>query len=220
MFLSRPPAQVIPATSSRPRLLAFLDPRRSRRAGGSEPAGPRAPPPLLDHLVKQHSGPGLNPSRFDHLVKLGFRAGRTRAHLVRAWGTSRRRIVGDSLLYQLQNPYDPKGLLQNHTPTTPHSAGRQAPPSGPGVKPGGRMGGWLCVNKERPAQQRRVTLVDATPLLTAKPTMQTPGRRSGYGSRGGRGCTPTRGPDGAHDLSCSRVIVGIAASALAPQPHS
>ena len=86
--------------------------------------------------------------------------------------------------------------------------------------PGGRMGGWLCVSKERPAQQRRVTLVDATPLLTAKPTMQTPGRRSGYGSRGGRGCTPTLGPDGAYDLSCSLAIVGIAASALALHTHS
>ena len=41
-----------------------------------------------------------------------------------------------------------------------------------------------------------VAMAWARPRIS-KPTMQTPGRRSGYGSRGGRGCPPTRGPDGA-----------------------
>ena len=56
LFVALPPAPVIPATSSRPRLLPVLDPRRSRRAGGSEPTGPRAPPPLL--TIWSNSTPG------------------------------------------------------------------------------------------------------------------------------------------------------------------
>ena len=151
---------VIPATSSRPRLLAFLDPRRSRRAGGSEPAGPRAPPPLLDHLVKQHAGPGLNPSRFDQRVKLVFRAGRTRAHLVRAWGTSRRRIVGDSTPYHpttLSTQRVPSGPTQQQHPTLP---GGKRPHPGLGSCPAaGWAGGFASVKSALPSNAVRPSLM-------------------------------------------------------------
>jgi len=144
---------VMRATSSRPRLPAFVDPRRTRRAGGSEPTGQGAPSPLVDQVVKQDSGSGLNPSRLTKWSNSN--SGPTRPGPPQgSVGTSRRRrrSATFTILYQTKTSQDP---VDSAGATPPYPAGRQAPPSGPGVTPGGRMGGWLYVSKDHLTQRRR-----------------------------------------------------------------
>ena len=98
---------------------------------------------------------------------------------------TRRCWAGRSLLIQSRPPILPPGL-------TPGPDGGACRPAEWGVVgvcirwgPFGSSGLWGGMGWSPPLSS------------SAKPTMQTPGRRSGYGSREGRGCTTTRGPDGA-----------------------
>ena len=165
------------ATSSRPRLLAFAGPRRTRRAGGTEPTGQRAPSPSVDQVVKR--APGRGPIRVA-LTKWSNRAADPSRHVPhpRSGGRPEEKEAerSDHRPVPIQNSTLTSGQAGTTTTITCRAASAPAWAWGRAR----RQDGWsVCTQVKTEPPATTETIHDAAPLLTAIPTMQTPGRRSG-----------------------------------------